>query len=326
MPPYSGVRDLHISICPQFDPHGSVASLTLSMHISQPGLSVSQSLCVLVNKMGNGTTQCYSSSEMHASDDRGCLAIDTRDEDTTRHYLAGRATAGNVLLKFTAIPVEVGPKTPIGGRYELRKDQGGAQFMGMSVIPIPWDGSMDNPIKYNVKIDWDLSKAPVKTRGVSSFGEGSVTRLCRAFEIWRMVFAVGPVRSYPPSVADVPSNFGFYWFGDLPPCMAALPSLCSRLFARMADFFGDKLSEDNPYRIFVRRVTPARGFGGTGGIRSFELDYDDYMSSVHQDEIFSLLAHEMVHNWPLMQSLPGTNMDLVAWYNEGMHPCLSDMV
>ena len=289
------------------------------MHISQPALGANESLCVLVNKMGNGTTQCYSSCEIHARDDRGRLTIETRDEGTLRHYLIGRPTAGNVILTFTAHPVEVGPDTPIGGRYELRKDQGGAQFMGMSVIPIPWDGIVDSPIKYNIKIDWNTSNAPAETRGVSSFGEGSVTRLSHASEIWRMIFSVGPVKSYPASVANLQNGFGIYWFGNLPPCMAALPSICSRLFAHMADFFGDKPSSQNPYRIFVRRVTPARGFGGTGGIRSFEMDYDDYMSSVRQDEIFNLLAHEMVHNWPFMQSLPGANMDLTAWYNEGTH-------
>jgi hypothetical protein len=100
--------------------------------------------------------------------------------------------------------------------------------------------------------------------------------------------------------------------------MEALPPLCSRLFGKLAGFFRDEVSKENPYRVFVRSVTPARGFGGTGGIRSFVLEYDSYIVTIHQNEIFYLLAHEMVHNWPLMLSSPGKYMDLIAWYNEGI--------
>ena len=236
-----------------------------------------------------------------------------------RHYITKRKTTGSVILVFVAVPVEVNSNTPIGGRYELRKDQDGAQFMGMSVIPIPGNGNSNSTEKFDVKISWDLSAAPVGTRGVSSYGEGNVARRCRATDVWRMVFATGPVKSYPPHDVELEEKegFGFYWFGTLPSSIAELPPICSRLFEKLADFFDDEVSEENPYRIFVRSVTPARGFGGTGGIRSFVLEYDSYISTCHEDEIFYLLAHEMVHNWPLMQSSPGINMDLIAWYNEG---------
>lgn len=45
--------------------------------------------------------------------------------------------------------------------------------MGMSVIPIPGDGDFNTRDKYDIKFSWDLSAAPVGTRGVSSYGEGN---------------------------------------------------------------------------------------------------------------------------------------------------------
>lgn len=313
-------RSLLISIHPNFDKSKTVESLTFHVTVSCPDLDTNESLCVLPASMPNGTTQSYPASSIHAFDDQGHLAIDERDDGRLRHYIVKRKTTGSVLLNFVAVPVVVNSKTPIGGRYELRRDQGGAQFMGMSVIPIPGDGDFNTRDKYDIKFSWDLSAAPVGTRGVSSYGEGNVTRRCLVTDIWRMVFVTGPVKSYPPCdvVSEEKEGFGFYWFGTLPSSMEALPPLCSKLFRKLADFFRDEVSKENPYCVFVRSVTPARGFGGTGGIRSFVLEYDSYIATIHQDEIFYLLAHEMVHNWPLMQSSSGNDMDLIAWYNEGI--------
>jgi hypothetical protein len=307
----------HISIRPIFDPNGSTIALAFTLIISHHPVAAHAPLCVLYTAMPNGTTQCYSASQIFTSDDRGPLCIETRDEGRTRFYLAKRATEGKVVLRFTATPVDVGPQTPIGGRYELRRDQGGLQFLGMSTIPIPWDGAVDTDVMYMTEVQWDLKSAPHDTRGVSSFGEGQVQRMGQVFDVWRMVFKVGPVKSWPSWNDGQSEAFGFYWFGNLPESIGALPEMCEQVAKKLAAFFRDEVSVENPYRIFVRNVNPAKGFGGTGGIRSLVLDYDEDIGIVEQDEIFYLLFHEMVHGWPYMQTAKGKDLDLTAWYNEG---------
>jgi hypothetical protein len=317
LPLSNNLPTFHISIRPTFDPNGFTIALAFTLTLSRSSVAAHGPLCVLYTTMPNGTTQCYTASQLCTSDDRGPLCIETRDEGRTRFYLAERATQGKVIIRFTATPVDVGPQTPIGGRYELRQDQGGLQFLGMSTIPIPWDGGVDTDVMYMTEVQWDLEGAPYETRGIDSFGEGLVQRVGPLFEVWRTVFKVGPVKSWPPWKAGQKEAFGFYWFGSLPERIGALPEICEKVVKKLAAFFRDDLSEENPYRIFVRNVTPAKGFGGTGGIRSFVLDYDDDIGIIKHDEIFYLLFHEMVHGWPYMQREEGKDLDLTAWYNEG---------
>ena len=88
----------------------------------------------------------------------------------------------------------------------------------------------------------------------------------------------------------------------------------------MSAFFADEPSSSNPYRIFVRRATPARGFGGTAFRRSYCLEYDAALDTVGGDDINQLLAHEMVHNWPLLGKLTDSDQitKILNWYNEGL--------
>lgn len=176
---------------------------------------------------------------------------------------------------------------------------------------------MITDVMYNVNMEWDLAGTLYGTRGVYSFGEGLVKCVGRVFDIWRMVFKVGLVKSWSVYTDGDLQSFSFYWFGNLPRRMSALPQICENVARNLATFFRDKAIE-NPYRIFVRRVKPARGFGGTGGICSFVLEYDEDIGLLEEDDIFYLVFHEMIHGWPLMQSQMGNDLDLTAWYNEGI--------
>lgn len=112
----------------------------------------------------------------------------------------------------------------------------------------------------------------------------------------------------------------------------------------MSAFFSDPPSANNPYRIFVRCADPARGFGGTAFKRSYCLEYDSasvggeppevpaYLSQkvpspnspirqpISVNDLRGLLAHEMVHNWPLLGKAVDSDQSSKAydWYNEGL--------
>ena len=87
----------------------------------------------------------------------------------------------------------------------------------------------------------------------------------------------------------------------------------------MSEFFEDPPSAKNPYRVFVRYAPPARGFGGTAFRRSYCLEYDDDIRALCARDLAALLAHEMVHNWPMMGKMVDSEDEWqVKWYNEGM--------
>ena len=87
--------------------------------------------------------------------------------------------------------------------------------------------------------------------------------------------------------------------------------------SKMGSFFHDSAST---YRVFVRNASPARGFGGTAFRYSYCLEYDAGLDIIPPEDVNQLLAHEMIHNWPMI----GKNSDsdetqkIYDWYNEGM--------
>jgi predicted metalloprotease with PDZ domain len=93
------------------------------------------------------------------------------------------------------------------------------------------------------------------------------------------------------------------------------------LYARMSDFFKDS---ETSYRIYARR-RPFRGFGGSTFTRSFILEFSDGKAEeeIDEEELFYLLSHEMVHNWPRMEG-PGKFIkeDEGTWFVEGMRSLL----
>ena len=105
----------------------------------------------------------------------------------------------------------------------------------------------------------------------------------------------------------------------------------------MSTFFADPPSAANPYRIFVRCADPAHGFGGTAFRRSYCLEYDSTSfeaspsnsprarassarQPIPQAELYQLLAHEMVHNWPMIGKRTDSDQSSKEfdWYNEGL--------
>lgn len=113
------------------------------------------------------------------------------------------------------------------------------------------------------------------------------------------IYAVGPLKSYP-AVPSKDDYYGFYWLGDAPDLITEAGKINERLFPQMSNFFSDPPSPDNPYRVFVRIATPARGNGGGAFTRSYMLEYDATVRFEPPILMKTLLSHEMVHNWARM--------------------------
>lgn len=131
------------------------------------------------------------------------------------------------------------------------------------------------------------------------------------------IYAVGKLRNYTTrrTLEDGRiREFGVFWFGQ--PSLFSpteLARVTEKTFTHMASFFGDN---ELFYRIVIR-FNPIRGFGGTAFTRSFILEYDAIIV-VEDGEIFSTLAHEMVHNRPRMEGGSSTDAEgETIWFSEG---------
>jgi hypothetical protein len=319
-------KRINVLITPKFDSMGNAVAFDTKLVLISPNVLNGSQLARLPVNLGTNVGQNFRAADINAIDATGPL--DLRHEDLTngtghRLYIPQRATVGDVTLSYTSHPHVVDERTPIGGRYETRMDQGGLLFSGHLVFPVPWDGDMQTKEKYQVRIEWELSNAPGNTRAVSSFGEAPYIAeyTGQPYDLWRIFFAVGPLKSLPGPPANVSeqSVFGFYYFGSPPPSITTTAPLCEKYFYETSKFFKDPPSAQNPFRVFLRRVTPSSGWGGAAGLRYFLLDYDQKIERYTEHDNFYLLSHELVHNWPFLGGpLGGWEEEaMVKWYNEG---------
>ena len=292
--------------------------------LSIPSIMAGQCIVGLYTNHGPIATQCY--DDLIAEDGSGPLKLTWQDIGTKkniRQWCADRDSVGEIVVHWEAFPRVVTSKTTAGPRTDTRIDQGGIQSCIFSIAPVPWSQSEISTETYRKIIQWNLSESRPGTRAVSAYGEGPqpLERTGSLKDILPLFLMVGPIRSYPP-VSDLvkASHFGYYWFGDdTPERIASLGPFLSGMFQKMSDLFHDPPSETNGYRIFVRCATPAQAHGGAAGERNFLLEYNDALPTMSPEGVMYLLSHEMVHNWPILDSNPfGTDLnDLVAWFNEG---------
>lgn len=264
---------------------------------------------------GNVPSNDYQGTNaLKAADEHGILPLKFNDaENGMRYWYSSRATQGAVTIEFTAFPREVNNHTPVGPRVDLRMDQGGMIGAGSTFIPVP-------PCRHttlDIYLNWNLSGTPEGTTAVWSFGEGAkLSRTGTIDVLSKSNFMVGPVNKYMRKITPrhrVKEDFGVYWFGNPEAFdIVKVARTACELFEKMALFFED--TKDS-YRIFLR-FNPYRGFGGSGFLWSFVLEYDPYLI-IDEDYLLYLLVHEMVHNWPIMEQEPESGSEEGAWYSEG---------
>lgn len=105
------------------------------------------------------------------------------------------------------------------------------------------------------------------------------------------------------------ADFGIYWIAEPAFDMKGIAEYTQKLFGCMQTFFRDK---DCVYRIFVRK-DPYTHSGGSALSRSYLFGWND-TEPVTLLNKKSILAHEMVHNWP---HLADSDNEITSWYSEG---------
>ncbi|GAM86977.1 hypothetical protein ANO11243_049980 [Dothideomycetidae sp. 11243] len=314
-------------------PHltGIVDDVSISMHMVMdiPGLKKGDPL-IAINLMYEGVpSQPYTTANIRVTDDHGRrLPVYTEDSmlDVSiprRTWFVGHDICDRVTFNFEAKPRKVDRHTKVATRSDLRYEGGGLQGSGSTLLPAP-AFNQGQSRTWKMKLSWDLADTPTGTRAVWSFGEGPgpVVSYGTSIDLIDTIFSVGPLQSYPKPDVKL-QTFAMYWIGDLPQNIAALQKDQEATFAAMSVFCNDPPSPANPYRIFVRNAAPASGYGGSSFTRSYMLEYDGRIDSIDEEDLVSLLTHEMAHNWLRMGKRVGASGDEAAndegsWYTEGI--------
>jgi hypothetical protein len=318
--PASSRPSISLTFTPNFNASQHILSLSAVLEVQNAG-PINAGEALLEIKMvgeGNVPSNDYQGAyALQATDDNGVLPLMFNDtEGGTRYWYSSRATQGSIATKFEAIPREVDEHTPVAPRVDLRMDQRGLIGVGSSFIPVP--SSRD--IIFNIHVNWNLTSTPEGTTSAWSFGDGVKSSKTGTTNILSSAaFMVGPIQKYTRKITPehgMAKDFGVYWYGNPKAFdIQNVASISEKIFGKMAPLFED--TEDS-YRIFVR-FNPYRGFGGNGYLRSFVLEYDPYVV-IDEDYLLYTLAHEMVHNWILIQESEDDSVE-GAWYTEGKLLC-----
>lgn len=287
----------------RMDTARGAGSLAVELRFSALAAAAGAPLLSLPRVIANTATVADTLTDLQAADADGAIPLTIQDDPVqglvwSRHWLAGRAVRGPVVVRYRAPVDNTPPKRGSGPPYALRTEGGGVSGVGNTFILLP-----DETASRAISVSWDLSALPKGSTATSSFGEGDVALPDGPVnQLASTVFMAGPLRREPAAVS--PSGFSSAWMGSPPFDPAPLMAWTNRLHGWMSGFFQDKAVP--PYRVFLR-YNPINAGGGTALTRSFLTTYG---ADTKGDSLKGTLAHEMVHTW--------TRSQAGQWYGEGV--------
>ena len=294
---------LDVTLAPEGS--GAAERMDVIMRIPAPMLGAGKPLLRMPLLLAGTPTARYEASAIQATDDKGPLSLSQIDEapglsGTYRNYVIDRATVGDVTIRYGTPPRPVSAETRNGPLFDLRGEAGGLIGSGVYFFALPVGTG-----PYAIHLNWDLTRLPAGSRGISSQGEGERYWIAPAETLAYSFYATGPVQSDP---ADGKGDFAFYWLSKPPFDPVTLSARTKRLYEAMGRFFGDTKSS---YFVFAR-ANPYPSGGGTSLAHSFMFGYGTNGATISAGSDM-LIAHEMVHTWPKIDG----DHPLTAWYTEG---------
>ena len=298
-----------------------VLAVTLKPHASDGALDAIEATYVLQGvRVGRGEPLVhlplvvasipsvrYDGDALSARDAHGSLPLTQKDGEpksfgTDREWLASRASSGAITVKFRALPRQVDANTRPGPLFDLRAEAGGLMGAGLTFLP-----AVSAPGDYRIRVHWDLTGLSSGARAVSCHGDGDFSLVAPADALTQCYYAVGPLHVYPAGEGK-DRKFGIYWLSETPFDVPALAAQIEKLFAYMSVFFHD---DGGSYRVFIRK-NPYNSGGGTALSHSFMFGWTSERPPTLEN-LEGLLAHEMTHNWPMLEGEHGET----SWYSEG---------
>lgn len=295
---------LDLSLTPYRDATGW-AGIEVRYTAAVPPIPHGEALLRLPRTMASVPGARIHSEDLHVADGAGPLALTERTGDvgpmhSYREWTADREVTGPLSLTLRAPVREIDARTPVGPLFDLRREPLGLFGAGVSFIPVP---ATDDDQEFSFTLRWDL---PTGTSAVSSYGTGDAVRSwtgsIRTLE--RCLLGAGTPHVAPRGATDV----AIHAYSDVPFDLGSTADYLGRIHQSMSDFFEDPHPQ---YHVLVRR-NPGKGTGGTSFPHSFAFGYST-VEDTDEHELRTLLAHEMVHNWPRLDE----DWEVAGWYSEG---------
>ncbi|WP_203290665.1 hypothetical protein [Maricaulis parjimensis] len=248
-------------------------------------------------------------SDLVMNDASGPVPLSVADVEagTVREWRAERAVRGPVTVRYT-VPADAslpprGPAPP----YEFSNDGLGMSAAGHVFLLLP-----PGETRYDTRLVWHLSDAPVGAVGVSSLGGGEVlsTEPLSRDELRRGFFMAGAIQTWPDPLPE--GGFFGALQGNPPFDGQALLAWTGELYGHYEGFFDQDGAP--PYGVFLRE-NPVNAGGGVGLHRSFVTTFGQERGS-DPDAIKLTLAHEMFHTFqPVLSEPAGLES---SWFSEGL--------
>ena len=277
--------------------------LAVELRLSDTQLAAGAPLLTLPVVIANTATIAETLTDLHARDGDGDVPLTARDDETkgvvwSRHWVAGRAVRGPVVVTYVAPVDNTPPKRGSGPPYALRTEGQGVSGVGNTFILLP-----EEALPRRIALRWDLKALPKGSTATSSYGEGDVDLPVGPVDrLASTIFMAGPLHREPAAVSD--GGFSSAWLGQPPFDPQPLMAWTNRLHGWMSGFFEDRSVP--PYRVFLR-YNPINAGGGTALTRSFLTTYG---KDTQADSLKGTLSHEMTHTW--------TESEAGQWYGEGI--------
>jgi hypothetical protein len=248
----------------------------------------------------------YRTEDLSVSDDAGPLVL--HEAETTsdssgvyRHWVADRTTQGRVEVAFRATVRPHDELTPVGPLFDLRAEELGLFGAGLNFLVLPGDVSTPAGPVFDVTLHWHLDEGAT---AVSSYGTGDRTWRGPLQSVAFCYYAAGTPHRTPAGSED----FGIHSYDDTPFDLDEIGEYVARLHTEFTRFFED---EGSSYHVLIRKNL-GQGTGGSAFPGSFAFAFSA-VGDTEVDDLRSLLAHEMAHNWPTLNDHHST----ISWYTEG---------
>lgn len=242
---------------------------------------------------------------LEAGDDRGALCY--REKEITSFnsgmrcfgYFPERAVEGTLSWRYRAYPRILPEGYRSSPYYDFRAEPGGLNGSGFFSLLLP-----ATERELDVRLRWDMSSMPPGSRGIFSFGEGTVEKTMKVTELGISLFTVGMVRAVEND------SLGVYYLSEPEFEIRPIAEKLFPIFQYEKNFFHDP---DAKFKVFLRRDPFVISNGGSACRYAFLSGYSAF-GGFDPEKWFNILIHEMTHTWPYMDD---SNVGEGTWFTEG---------
>lgn len=292
-------------------------SLDIRYSLDPCNVREGETILTIPLEIGNVPTN---TSVLEFHDAHGNLGVFTQRSEIRNElsWIATRDCHGILEVNFRCYPRNVNEDTPSAARIDLRLEDGGLLGAGASILPLPPSKYSET---YDIVFECDTSKMGADATCVSSLGPGTKARVSDPISVLaNSIFAAGNMTILSPGqVVNQVDGIGHYpfrcvWFDEPHFDAIELCRMGEELYTQLGALFGKPLQ---PYTLALRRGLAKHGYGGTAFVQASIVEYDAAGNAALAD-LFLIMAHEMIHNWPLMTEISARHvLDNVLWFTEG---------